>query len=392
MNAREKSAKQTSYDVAPAHDADAVQTAPAREAQAPKVSAAAVEEIKANANESVATRARELRERELRERELNASELRERELRGEEFDFDLTAPVASPGIEVEAAQLKSKPKYSWAWLLLALALLICVYTFGAVNGEKSRRPTPVGPFTAANAKPITVKVQVAGAVNKPGVYALPFNARVQDAIRQAGGFKSDADKNALNLADWAQDGAKIDVPSKAAPAPTPTPTVIIKEVPVPARAARKRWRNASKFERKHTANRRWNSVCENRIGRDLDQRFAGLSARQSGRFEQSDAGRIGSFARRRPQNGRANFGLSRRKRRLQKRGRIGRSQRHRRKTYGHAETVGQSAMIRCFSLTRLRVAQAPSPGGRRILKFFERRVRELTFSLRERVPEPREGG
>ena len=212
MSARDDSAKQTFYNVASAHDADAVQTAPARETSTPQVSDAAVEEIKANA--SVAVRASELR--------------------GEEFDFDLTAPVTGQGIEVEAAQLKSKPKYGWAWLLLALALSICVYTFGAVNGEKSRRPLPIGPFTAASAKPVTVKVQVAGAVNKPGVYELPFNARVQDAIRKAGGFKASADKSALNLADWAQDGAKIEVLDKAAPAPTPTPIVIIKEVRVAA--------------------------------------------------------------------------------------------------------------------------------------------------------------
>ncbi len=210
MSERENPAKQNSYAVAPAHDAESVYLAPQRETAAPTVSEAAVAEIKANADEAVALRARELR--------------------GEEFDFDLTAPP----LESELVAIAPKPKYSWAWLLLVLALLICVYTFGAVNGEKSQRPRPIGPFTTASAQAITVKVQVAGAVNKPGVYELPFNARVQDAIRKAGGFKADADKSALNLADWAQDGAKIEVPSKAKPLPTATPTVIIKEVPVPA--------------------------------------------------------------------------------------------------------------------------------------------------------------
>lgn len=211
MSARENPAKQNPYDVAPAHDAESVYLAPQRETAAPTVSDAAVAEIKANADEAVR---------------------RARDLRGEEFDFDLTAPT----IESELVAIAPKPKYSWAWLLLVLALLICVYTFGAVNGEKSRRPIPIGPFMAPSAQKITVKVQVAGAVNTPGVYELPFNARVQDAIRKAGGFKPDADKNALNLADWAQDGAKIEVPSKAAPTPTATPTIIIKEVPVPVAA------------------------------------------------------------------------------------------------------------------------------------------------------------
>ena len=207
MNARDNSAKKTSYDVAPAHDADAVQTVPPTIATPPRVSDAAVEEIRANA--SVAMRARELR--------------------GEEFDFDLTRDIAP-----EAAEVQPKPKYGWAWLLLGLALLTCVYTFGAGNGEKSRRPLPVGPFSAPSGKAMTVKVQVAGEVNKPGVYELPFNARVLDAIRKAGGPKPLADLSALNLADWAQDGSKIEVTTRATPVPAPTPTIIIKEVRVPA--------------------------------------------------------------------------------------------------------------------------------------------------------------
>ena len=222
MNARDDSTKKTSYDVAPAHDADAVQTASPAAATSPRVSEAAVAEIKANADEAVATRARELRDS-----APHANAPIANEPRGEEFDFDLTRDIAP-----EPAETKPKPKHGWAWLLLALALLSCVYTFGAANGEKSRRPLPVGPFSAPSGKPATVKVQVAGEVNKPGVYELPFNARVQDAIRKAGGFKPRADASALNLADWAQDGAKIEVPSRAQPTATATPIVIIKEVPV----------------------------------------------------------------------------------------------------------------------------------------------------------------
>ncbi len=209
MNARDNLPKKP-YDVAPAHDADAVQTAPPLTATAPRVSEAAVAEIRANA--SVAARARELR--------------------GEEFDFDLTRDIGP-----ETAEIKPKPRYAWAWLLLALALTACVYLFGAANGEKSRRPLPVGPFSAPSGKPMMVKVQVAGQVNKPGVYELPFNARVLDAIRKAGGPKPLADLGALNLADWAQDGSKIEVATRATPAPDPTPTIIIKEVPVYVPAA-----------------------------------------------------------------------------------------------------------------------------------------------------------
>ncbi len=207
MNSRKISEQKTSYDVAPAHDADSVQTAPPHVSAKAAVSAAAVEEIQANSSFAV----------------------RASELRGEEFDFDLTKPAIEP-----ESLAKPKPKYGWAWLLLALATTFCVYTFGAVNGEKSRRPLPVGPFSAPSGKPMTVKVQVAGEVNKPGVYELPFNARVQDAVRLAGGFRPLADKSTMNLADWAQDGSKIEVATRATPAPNPTPTIIIKEVTVAA--------------------------------------------------------------------------------------------------------------------------------------------------------------
>lgn len=230
MNKRENSVKPNFYDVAPAHDADTVQTAPARETAPPVVSDAAVAEIKANADEAVASRARELLGKSNTD---EAVALRARELRGEEFDFDLNGENG----ELETVEGKPKPSYIWAWLLLGLALLICVYTFGAVNGQKSRQPLPVGPFSAPSGKPMTVKVQVAGEVNRPGVYELPFNARVLDAIRKAGGPKKLADLSAINLADWAQDGSKIQVPSRATPTPAPTPTIIIREIPAPATAA-----------------------------------------------------------------------------------------------------------------------------------------------------------
>ena len=156
------------------------------------------------------------------------------ELRGEEFDFDPRTQSVEP--EDDGAE-KPPAKWGWLWLLVGLALLYGTYTFGAVIGEKSRRPLPVVPVSAKNKTPALVKVHVAGAVNRPGVYDLPFNARIQDAIRKAGGPKKDANLNALNLADWAQDGTKIEVPARDKPVPLPTPQIIIKEVPVAAPAS-----------------------------------------------------------------------------------------------------------------------------------------------------------
>src|SRR3954471_7977571 len=59
-------------------------------------------------------------------------------------------------------------------------------------------------------------VHVAGAVRHPGVYRLAASARVQDAVRRAGGARRGADVNAINLAAKVADGQQIVVPTRAA--------------------------------------------------------------------------------------------------------------------------------------------------------------------------------
>lgn len=56
-----------------------------------------------------------------------------------------------------------------------------------------------------------VVVHVAGAVSSPGVYTLPADSRVDDAVRAAGAT-ADADLSQLNLAQKLADGQKITVP------------------------------------------------------------------------------------------------------------------------------------------------------------------------------------
>lgn len=60
--------------------------------------------------------------------------------------------------------------------------------------------------------PEPLRVHVAGAVVRPGVYDLPDNSRVTDAIDAAGGLVAGADENALNLAQHLEDGERLDVP------------------------------------------------------------------------------------------------------------------------------------------------------------------------------------
>lgn len=59
-------------------------------------------------------------------------------------------------------------------------------------------------------------VDVAGAVEKPGVYRLAFGTRVNDALVAAGGFSADADRGwvskYINLAQTLSDGIKVYIP------------------------------------------------------------------------------------------------------------------------------------------------------------------------------------
>lgn len=57
-------------------------------------------------------------------------------------------------------------------------------------------------------------VDVKGAVNKEGVYSLPADSRVTDAIKAAGGFNGQADKKSVNLAQKISDEQVIYVASQ----------------------------------------------------------------------------------------------------------------------------------------------------------------------------------
>ena len=72
-------------------------------------------------------------------------------------------------------------------------------------------PTAV-PEPTATPSPITVFVN--GAVNVPGLYALPRGSRVNDAITAAAGFTTDAAADVVNLAQELQDGSQVYVPSE----------------------------------------------------------------------------------------------------------------------------------------------------------------------------------
>lgn len=95
--------------------------------------------------------------------------------------------------------------------VLTLALLIaCLGMFSFVR-TRCQPPEQTVP------EPYSILVHVSGCVRNPGVYQLPANSRVADAIAAAGGELAEADINRLNLAAFVSDGQKINVPAQAKP-------------------------------------------------------------------------------------------------------------------------------------------------------------------------------
>jgi len=117
---------------------------------------------------------------------------------------------------------------------LALSLVGIVLVIGGLFSSgiiqrtfiKSSKQITAAPKTPANQTAqssfIQVKVDVSGEVKTPGVYSLASDARIEDAIKAAGGVKSSADPNfltkSINLAQKISDGMKIYIPKVGEPA------------------------------------------------------------------------------------------------------------------------------------------------------------------------------
>ncbi|HEM6089906.1 TPA: helix-hairpin-helix domain-containing protein [Streptococcus suis] len=71
-----------------------------------------------------------------------------------------------------------------------------------------------GSSTASSEEPSQLVVDVKGAVAKPGLYTLAAGARVNDAVKAAGGLTSQADPKSINLAQKLSDEAVVYVASK----------------------------------------------------------------------------------------------------------------------------------------------------------------------------------
>jgi competence protein ComEA len=122
------------------------------------------------------------------------------------------------------------PELTRAQLLGSAVALVVVVTLGVWWMTEQAGPGGRVGRSASRAPGATVRVEgagaarralvhVAGAVRRPGVYRLRDGARVQDALRRAGGAARGADLAAINLAARVADGQQIVVPRRAATGP-----------------------------------------------------------------------------------------------------------------------------------------------------------------------------
>jgi competence protein ComEA len=108
-------------------------------------------------------------------------------------------------------------------LAVAGAAVAIAAAFAVLRAAPHPTPIAAGVLTRdVVAAPVTVRgtpqgslvIYVAGAVLRPGLYSLSAGARVESAVRAAGGATARADLVAINLAEPLTDGEKVVVPAR----------------------------------------------------------------------------------------------------------------------------------------------------------------------------------
>lgn len=119
--------------------------------------------------------------------------------------------------------LKNKKKLIGSIIILTIfAVLLCIgyvsYKNKTESDFKIEDSFVKKDSKAKNAKDTAykkeIKAQIYGEVNKPGVYTLTSEDRIEELINCAGGFTDKADKYSVNGAEKVVDGANIYVKAK----------------------------------------------------------------------------------------------------------------------------------------------------------------------------------
>ena len=111
-------------------------------------------------------------------------------------------------------------------LAIIAGLVVAMTALFVARGSSQEVIAAPAPLEIESISMQTLMVDVAGAVVNPGVYSLPLNARVVEAIKAAGGLKKGADTSDINQARILKDGEQIYVyPSAASSGGVSRPTV-----------------------------------------------------------------------------------------------------------------------------------------------------------------------
>jgi competence protein ComEA len=94
-------------------------------------------------------------------------------------------------------------------LAIIAGLVILITALFVFRGSSQEVVAAPAPLEIESISTQTLMVDVEGAVVNPGVYSLPLNARVFEAITAAGGLKKGADTSDINQARLLKDGEQI---------------------------------------------------------------------------------------------------------------------------------------------------------------------------------------
>lgn len=110
-----------------------------------------------------------------------------------------------------------KNKTSVIFGLLGIFLL-GIGVLATVIWSSKENETGIEIISASSASPSLIYIHITGAVEKPGLYQLPADSRVNDALVASGGLSAQADRSwfdkNINLAQKLSDGVKIIIPFK----------------------------------------------------------------------------------------------------------------------------------------------------------------------------------
>jgi len=118
-------------------------------------------------------------------------------------------------------KLKKFKRYQVEVFLLSLAFIITIISLILYQKNESPESDLIkeiqSPYQKENSSPRKIFVDIAGAVNNPGMYEATFGARLKDILTLAGGLSDEADRiffqRNFNLARIVTDQEKIYVPS-----------------------------------------------------------------------------------------------------------------------------------------------------------------------------------